>query len=247
MNCPRCGAANPSGAKFCRKCGAILAEAEKPQPAKEKQDSKGPNPSVDVVPKTDSLSSTAETMVNQGRSDETCPHCGGTHCDPITRTNTKINAKGPSTTGCCCGICLFGPVGALCGLCGMGVKVNSSSSAVWICRDCGKEHLSRTDALAKAQVMAASYALVILVGALIVSTGVMVGNWPWLIAVGWAASPVIGWELISDELSKALGYPLTEILPSSVSIKTYLAIATVVVVLVLIFGGPIVDSFMAGL
>lgn len=244
MNCPNCGLGNPPAAKFCRKCGQMLMQAEEP-PVKEAE--RTPQPSLPAEEETTIESSPAELEPTGERREETCPYCGGSHCDPITKVNAKFSAKGPSTTGCCCGICLFGPVGALCGLCGMGAKVDMKQDVVWICRDCGKEHLSRADALEKTLVMTTSYALVVLLGALVISAGVMVGNWPWLIAVGWAFAPLICWELIKDEVSGALGYPLTEILPPSVSVPLYLVMAEVVVVLVLLFGGPIVDKFVAGL
>lgn len=38
----------------------------------------------------------------------------------------------------CCGYIVFGPLGLLCGLCGMG-EGKKSNKAYWICNECGKK------------------------------------------------------------------------------------------------------------
>lgn len=38
MNCPYCGAGNPTGGKFCRRCGKPLAILEAEKPAKKAED-----------------------------------------------------------------------------------------------------------------------------------------------------------------------------------------------------------------
>lgn len=61
-----------------------------------------------------------------------CPECGSSNCQAIsetTRTGYSL-AK-----GCCGWLLLGGPLGLLCGLCGMG---KTKSKIFWVCHNCGK-------------------------------------------------------------------------------------------------------------
>ncbi|WP_160690096.1 DUF5050 domain-containing protein [Clostridium sp. C2-6-12] len=60
-----------------------------------------------------------------------CPKCGKENCIVMSETDSQgydfIN-------GCCCYI-LLGPLGLLCGACGMG----NSTTTYWVCNDCGNK------------------------------------------------------------------------------------------------------------
>ncbi len=116
-----------------------------------------------------------------------------------------------------------------------------------MCKNCGREHIAQKDALEKAQVMAASYAMSILLIGVFISAGVNLSDWPWVLMIVWAFSPLIAWGMIDTELSEQLGYPLTEILPPNISVRAYLIVAEIITVIVLLFGGPFIDGLLAGL
>ena len=63
-----------------------------------------------------------------------CSRCGG-DCQIITETNSE--GQDFSASKGCCGVILLGPIGILCGLCGEGRKINSTS--FWICNQCGNK------------------------------------------------------------------------------------------------------------
>jgi len=61
-----------------------------------------------------------------------CPKCGSGSCFPISSTRVKGFGAGEG----CCGYVLFGPVGLLCGLCGMG---EGTRQEYWKCGNCGRK------------------------------------------------------------------------------------------------------------
>ncbi len=72
-----------------------------------------------------------------------CPKCGSNDVDniPVTHTTTTEDIKGFDGCNACCGYLLFGWVGILCGLCGMGEgrrKVTHTTKIEHVCRNCGK-------------------------------------------------------------------------------------------------------------
>jgi len=140
---------------------------------------------------------------------------------------------------------LMGPFGLLCGLCGTGSKIDSRNETVWICKNCGREHLSQKSALDKAQTSVASYAMTILAIALFLSIWYHGGSLICLVPLAWAFSPILAWSILDDELSKELGYSFKEILPTEVSVTTYLLIAEAATILVLLFGGPVLENILA--
>lgn len=258
MNCPHCGAGNPAKGKFCRKCGKPLAAQgleEKLEPetkftpvvdlAAPPQNDIQPNSYTEPVPPgPERPMVTAEGGKHQ---DPICPHCGGTDCQPVSRTTGTAKGGGYSISNGCCGMCMLGPIGLLCGLCGSGSKMDLKSEVVWVCRSCGKEHLSQKDALEKATALATSYGMGAAIIGLILSIGVHVSGWPWLLAVAWAFSPLLVYGMVAAQIEEELGYPMEEILPPSVSIPTILIAAEVIMVLLLWLGGPMVNDFFEGL
>lgn len=226
MKCGRCGASNPDTAKFCRKCG---------------------KPLTDVFPKPGEAPKQNTPVPITRHTDTVCPFCGSENCQPLMRNVTKVKSSGYSASSSCCGLCLLGPFGLLCGLCGTGAKVNIKSETVWICQKCGKQHLSQKDALEKAQIFAANGIMGILLIALLLSGWFHVGSTGWLLPLAWVLSPVVVCIAIDAELSDELGYPLKEALPPDLSITKYLVIAEIVTIAVLLFGGPILTNILEGL
>ena len=64
-----------------------------------------------------------------------CPRCKNDSCQIITETTSS--GKDFSAGKGCCGAILFGPIGILCGACGEGRKIHSTS--YWICTTCGNK------------------------------------------------------------------------------------------------------------
>lgn len=65
-----------------------------------------------------------------------CPKCGSYNCDIISDTETKT--KGYNVGSGLCGyIVMGGPIGLLCGACGMG-KTKSKTRCFGYCSDCGR-------------------------------------------------------------------------------------------------------------
>lgn len=62
-----------------------------------------------------------------------CPKCGNENCQVITETSTK--GKDYSVGKGLCGGILLGPLGLLCGACGKGKQITSTT--YWICSNCG--------------------------------------------------------------------------------------------------------------
>lgn len=79
--------------------------------------------------------------------DPLCPYCSSEDTFPIVKSEVDVKTKGYGWGAGCCGMCLLGPFGLLCGLCGTGSKVNSSSKTWWGCKNCGRQHLAQHDAV----------------------------------------------------------------------------------------------------
>lgn len=72
-----------------------------------------------------------------------CPDCGSHDVKqiPVATTTTTNNVKGFDGCSACCGYMLFGWVGILCGLCGMGEgtsKVTHTTRMERECQHCGR-------------------------------------------------------------------------------------------------------------
>lgn len=235
MICKHCGATNPDGAKFCHKCGSPLMDTKEPPKTEEPPKAEeAPSPQGDLEPVT-------------VHTDPVCPFCGSENCQPMMRNITKIKNSGYSATSGCCGLCLMGPFGLLCGLCGTGSKVDIKNETVWVCQKCGKQHISQADAQEKAKVSALSGMMSILLVALLLSAGFYGGSVSWLFLLAWAFGPLVGWALVEVGLDEELGYSFGEIVPSDTPIVKYFVIAEAVTIAVLLLGGPILLNFLAEL
>lgn len=63
-----------------------------------------------------------------------CPKCGNNNCDILTDVDVKT--KGYGLGEGCCGYILLGPIGFLCGACGMG-ESKTKTKHYGYCQDCG--------------------------------------------------------------------------------------------------------------
>lgn len=68
-------------------------------------------------------------------SGKVCPKCGCPNCQIISQTQASTGKYGVFSG--LCGYLIMGPVGLLCGLCGMEGK--SKTRAYWVCPNCGKK------------------------------------------------------------------------------------------------------------
>ncbi len=61
-----------------------------------------------------------------------CPKCGSENTEILSSTETKGFGAGKGILGLIC----FGPIGLICGLCGMG---KSKTEHIIYCNNCGKK------------------------------------------------------------------------------------------------------------
>ena len=63
-----------------------------------------------------------------------CPRCGSMYVQALTEVESDIKGY-----GCCKGLIgylILGPIGWLCGLCGMG-EGRTTTRVLWVCNSCG--------------------------------------------------------------------------------------------------------------
>lgn len=104
---------------------------------------------VDIVKEGMKVKGSITEQINtepNKRVDSKCPYCGSEDTFPIVKNEVTAKSKGYSYGQGCCGICLLGPFGLLCGLCGSGSEIKSKSITWWACKNCGKQHLTQYDA-----------------------------------------------------------------------------------------------------
>lgn len=65
-----------------------------------------------------------------------CPKCGNNNLQMVSETSGDV--KGFGFGKGCFGYLLVGPIGWLCGLCGMG-KGKYKTTNYWVCNQCGKK------------------------------------------------------------------------------------------------------------
>lgn len=148
MYCKFCGKKNPDGAVFCKECGKNLSGMK------------------DVVKNVPVIPEQQETETVRDFDIFSCPSCraDSEFCYPVVKTNVKTSGGGYSFWNGCCGLILLGPLGLLCGACGGSVRTKVRSETWWVCRQCGKEFMSKQSALEKANtsmLMAALYSFFI--------------------------------------------------------------------------------------
>jgi ribosomal protein L40E len=148
--CPYCFVENPADANFCQSCQssiAVVPPETKPSADRathdarsyeddEEEDSRvgaefGWNP-ADYVSTPISSGSSSWTGGRAVGGAGRCPRCGSTRVQLATEGESQGFGAGKG----CLGAIIFGPIGFLCGLCGMG---KGKTETVRMCVDCGKK------------------------------------------------------------------------------------------------------------
>ena len=168
MFCIKCGAKNPDGSKFCSTCGATMVDAQELNGSHSTQSAPAPQPqstSSPVMPslppaptpRTPSAPMPPMPTVNPQQSSSYspdpsrmsvsgythgfvhCPKCGSDRLISGTDVTTTTKSSGYKGSLGCLGFLMWGPLGLLCGLCGMGSKTTTNIKDKLICQDCGNE------------------------------------------------------------------------------------------------------------
>lgn len=172
MICNKCGRNNSEEAKFCQYCGAPLTEnmqeqennqESKEQPEKketiDKEEREGKWTSsfgellFEIIDGMKTENNRFFTEPPYPHKENACSFCGSNNTKLITQNTTDIKSKGYNWTRGCCGTCLLGPFGILCGMLGGGSEVKITNETWWLCSDCGKKHISQSSALEKADIL----------------------------------------------------------------------------------------------
>lgn len=171
MFCIKCGAKNPDGSKFCSTCGSAMAETpkndkvlieENPSSLQNNQFSNANSPTPPAVSNTQpSLiptvpqSSGVSNMVisdSENSMKVRCPRCKSERIITMTKTSTTTTTSGYKGGVGCLGWLMLGPLGLLCGLCGMGSKTKVKHINYLVCQECGNEFLFLNDKLRELKV-----------------------------------------------------------------------------------------------
>jgi len=160
--CKKCGKEMTEGAQYCSNCGNPVDVEQTESNENSFQNNNNDKTIWELL--VDFLKVLRECMKDTGGhiistinkviymepnipKDSTCPYCNSEDSFPIVKSETEIKTKGYSIGKCCCGMCLLGPFGLLCGSIGSGSKVKSRSLTWWGCKNCGKQHLAQHDAI----------------------------------------------------------------------------------------------------
>ena len=155
MFCIKCGAKNPDGSKFCSTCGATMVEAQAPNASRQPQNTTLPAPSttptMPPAPPASPVSPQQNSSYSPNSDNRTyvsgyvrqgfvhCPKCGSDRLLSGTDVTTTTKSSGYKGGLGCLGFLMWGPLGLLCGLCGMGSKTTTKIKDKIICQDCGNE------------------------------------------------------------------------------------------------------------
>ena len=134
MFCTNCGREIPDSAKFCRYCGTACCSKD------------GEPYETTHIPDMDYAYDDDDRAMKDTSSGLTCPYCGATNSQLVTRTTTHTQAGGYSYTAGICGGILLGPLGLLLGLCGRSASATTATKSRWVCMNCGAEFISPQDA-----------------------------------------------------------------------------------------------------
>ena len=136
MYCRNCGKEIYGTKEYCEAC---LAELNKSSGNTEQQ--------AQQPQAQQSQQSTYNDGGNQKK--KCCPRCKSRNLQIVTNTeyHSQTSGGGYSAGKGCCGYMALGPLGLLCGACGSKSKttVTSTSTNVWVCRDCGNKFRDVTD------------------------------------------------------------------------------------------------------
>ena len=218
MYCGHCGKENTDDAKFCVYCGASLQEEASGK-------STGSRAQEQTFWKL--LENEIKAVRNHGTSfckeepiipdDKQCPNCGSFNIHMVQKNMTDIKSSGYNLGNGCCGLCLLGPFGLLCGLLGTKSKVKVTNETWWMCNECGKEHISQASALEKAEnfigTLWGNVLLLGVIGSLFFYWGLGPNLLSFLLVIGISIIVPLAFTAINyDMLSKELGYSIIDIL-----------------------------------
>ena len=160
--CRKCGKELNPDSQYCPSCGASVNEKQSEQNANSFQKSDTDGSLWDSL--TEFFKGLIKYVEEAGihiygmidkeihkepniPKDSTCPYCNSEDTFPVVKSETEVKTKGYSMGRGCCGMCLLGPFGLLCGAPLTGSKVKSRSITWWGCKNCGKQHLAQHDAV----------------------------------------------------------------------------------------------------
>ncbi len=237
MICSKCGRNNTEGAKFCQHCGAQLTETVKEEELN-KEDPSENKQSIDQEERDEQWSSSfIELLWNiidglgkennrffteppHAHKEKECSFCGSSNTQLITQNTTDIKSNGYNWVSGCCGTCLLGPFGILCGMLGGGSKVKITNETWWLCIDCGKKHISQSSALEKADMLMRGILGNSVVAGIVLAfvyAGIYEGIGEFFAFVATIilsmVVPVVLTSINYDILFKDLGYSIIDILP----------------------------------
>lgn len=214
MKCVHCGAENPEGAKFCHACGQQIPEGEKQKTTIDDL-KKGFSEATNFVLERQNEFQAFLDADAVDRNDTVCPYCHSTGCQPMQKSSTNVKSSGYSISNGCCGMCLLGPFGLLCGLCGTGSKVDIKNETWWTCLECGKEHISQRSAIEKADAISTSSFTNAFIGGILLALSIYRFGFSFisLILTCTAFALTLGvWVGMLDLLKEELGYSIIDIL-----------------------------------
>lgn len=160
--CRNCGKELNSDVQYCPNCGASVSEEQSGKNENSYQESNADGSLWESL--VEFFKALIEYMKEAGLhiidaidkiiqmppnipKDSICPYCNSEDTFPIVKNETEIKTKGYSMGRGCCGMCLLGPFGLLCGALFTGSKVKSRSITWWGCKNCGRQHLAQHDAV----------------------------------------------------------------------------------------------------
>ncbi len=149
--------------------------------------------------------------------DAVCISCGNRDTQLIQKSIIHTKTGGYNMESACCGTCLLGPFGLLCGLFGRGVKTHTTNEIWRICNHCGKQHLSQGSALEQVSQIMNGLWINSLLGGCICSCilyWAIPSGWPAILAflAGSIGIPLLLTGTYYDRISEALGYSIADIL-----------------------------------
>lgn len=266
MFCVHCGREIPNDSVFCIHCGKSVAiQEENPihttenvhneythkdteQTVIENTQTKSSDSALDGLREAFTAGRELLEIDAEQRSDISCPFCGSDDCQPLQKSMTEVNHKGYGWGSGCCGLILLGPFGLLCGLCGAGSKVKTTNELWWVCRNCGKQHISLEDALKKWDTIVTGLPGSGLAGGILF----LIFGWLDLNLISFLAqvfsvfTPVIGLYSMYKEISEELGETLILYLTpdQKKNSLTMLCLSIVIVILVGLLAIPLLNMFL---
>lgn len=255
MFCVHCGKEIPNDATFCVYCGKKVFQKDENEvvsTGEDKDANMGKNTSFasSVEGLCEAFSAGKELLnVEAGqRNDTICPFCKLQNCQPLQKSTTEVKHRGYGWGSGCCGLLLLGPFGLLCGMCGMGSEVKTTSELWWVCQSCGKQHISLESALKKwdatiAKMPGGGVAIGIL---FLIFKWLDLGLISFFVEAVSLLGPAVGLYSIHQEISEELGETLILYLSPEQKKRSVvmLLLSTALILLVGLFAVPLLNSLL---